>query len=61
MVGRIQPMPARFNADDFHLRVVEERMEQAHRIGTTANAGDETVGQAAFAGQHLLFRFAADD
>ncbi len=43
------------------LAVVEERMEQADRIGAAADAGDERVRQAAVLVEHLRARFAADD
>jgi hypothetical protein len=35
-------------------------MEQADGIGATADGGDQRIGQAAFGGQHLVFRLAAD-
>ena len=36
----------RLDPDHAHLRLVEERMEQADRIGAAADAGDQRVGQA---------------
>ena len=50
--GRMQPaietVARGFDAVDFDLRVVEERMEQAHRIGAAADAGDQRIRQPAF-------------
>ncbi|MNY46928.1 hypothetical protein D3C86_1821540 [compost metagenome] len=44
----IDAMAAGFNADDVHAKVVKERVEQAHSVGATADAGDQAVGQATF-------------
>jgi hypothetical protein len=41
--------------------VVEEGIEQAHRVRPAADGGDDRVGQAAFGGLHLLLRLLADD
>ncbi len=55
------PSPARLHADHLHGFVLEERIEQAHRIGAAADAGDEQVGQALFLFQDLPAGFVADD
>ncbi len=40
-------LPARLDADHLHRRVVEERMEEAHRVRAAADARDQHVGQLA--------------
>ena len=42
-------------------RFVEERVEQADRVGAAADTGEETVGEPAFEALHLLAGFIADD
>ena len=51
----------RFGADDAHVAVVEERMEDADRVAAAADAGGDRVRKAAVFGQHLRARLAADD
>src|SRR5882724_247980 len=46
LAGR-NAVTARFDADDFNAFIVEERMEETHRVRTAADAGDECVGQPA--------------
>ena len=46
-VGHVEAVAGRLDAEDLDARVVEERMEQADRVGAAADAGDEAVGQAA--------------
>ena len=36
---------AGFDADEPHARVVDERVEQAHRVAAAADAGDDDVRQ----------------
>ena len=54
-------VPARLAADQPHPGVVEEGVEQAHRIGAPADAGDRRIGQAADPLQGLLAGLLADD
>ena len=61
VLAGVDAVTGRFHADHLHLGVIEERVEQAHGVGATADTGDQAVGQTAFAFQHLLVRLAADD
>ena len=54
-------MPGGLDAEDLDLAVVEEGVEQPHRIRAAADAGDERVRQPALGLQHLLLRLSADD
>ena len=56
----IEAVARRFDAEHLHARIIEERVEQPQRIGTAADAGDQQVGQAAGAVEHLRARFLAD-
>ena len=46
MLVRVETLAAGLDADDFHILVVEERMEQADGVGAAADGGDQQVGQA---------------
>ena len=63
--GRVQPggepMARRLPPVDLDLRIVQERVEQAHGIGAATDARDQRIRQASFSGHHLLARFVADD
>src|SRR5262249_33743076 len=52
--------PAGLNADDFDIAIIEEWMEQPHRIRAAANAGNERIRQTALALQNLRARLFAD-
>ena len=52
--------PSGLDAQDFDLGIAEEGVKQADRIGATADAGHERIGQAAGALEHLCARFASD-
>src|ERR1700684_4243977 len=58
-VGNVQPMPRCFDPEHLDLRLVEKRVEKANGVGAAADAGDETVGQAALELEHLRPRFLA--
>ncbi len=60
-IRHFQSVAAGFDAVNLHLPVVEEIVEQAHRVRAAADAGDQRVGQPSFALQHLLAHFPADD
>ena len=47
VVAELLARAARFDADDLHRRVADERMEHADRIRAAAHAGDHRVGQRA--------------
>ncbi|CAI8341573.1 MAG: Uncharacterised protein [Rhodospirillaceae bacterium] len=53
----LKPVAPGFDADDAHVLVVEEGVEQAQRIRPTADTGDQRVRQAAFAFEHLFLGF----
>ena len=47
VLAAFKAVAGRLDAVDFDLPVVEERMEQTHRIRAAADAGDERVRQPA--------------
>ena len=51
---------AGLDADQSHALVVDERVEDAHRIAAAADAGDDEIGQAAGRVQNLRARLLAD-
>ena len=57
----VDAAPGGLDADQPHARVVDERVEDAHRVGAAADAGDDDIGQAAGVFLQLLPRFDADD
>ncbi len=57
----VQPVTRRLDADQLDAVVLDERVEHADGVGTTADTGDHRVGQAAFLLQDLFARFLADD
>ena len=44
----VEAVAGRLDAEDLDLPLVEERMEQAHRVRAAADAGDERIRQPAF-------------
>ncbi len=52
---------AGLDTDHLHARLVEERMEQPHRIRAAADAGDQGVGQPALGLLQLRAGLVADD
>ena len=61
--GRMQLVEAvarRFDAENLHRWIVEKRMEQPHRVGAAADAGDQRIRQAALRLLHLLPGLVAD-
>ncbi len=59
-VFHVEPVPSGLDPVDRHALVIEERVEEAHRVGAAAYAGDERIGQAALALHDLLAHFLAD-
>ena len=57
----LDAVAAGLQADQPHLRVVQEGVEDAHRVGPAADAGGDRVGQPAGAVQHLGAGLQADD
>src|SRR5260370_1379246 len=51
----------RLDADQFHIRVVLERVKNAGRVAAAADAGHHGTGQPADLFQALCARFPADD
>ena len=60
MPAGLDAVARRFDADDRHFGIVEERMEQADRVAAAADAGDDRIRQPAIVGQHLRARLASD-
>ena len=60
MLSGLETVAGRLDADDAHLRVVQEGVEQAHGVGAAADAGDQAVGHAALGLDHLLARLVSD-
>ena len=65
MRGRVpaglDAVAAGLEAVEPHVGVVEERREDADRVGPAADAGDDGVGQPAGEVEHLLAGLVADD
>ena len=61
MLGAIEALAGGLDADQRDPLVVDEVGENADRVRSAADAGDDRVGQAAFDGEDLLARFLADD
>src|SRR5436853_4835894 len=61
MHAGVKPMTRGLDAINFNVIVVEEWVEQAHRVRAAADTGDERIRQAALCRLHLLARLAADD
>ena len=55
-VRHVEAVAAGFDAVDLHALVVEEGMEEADGVRAAADAGDERIGEAPFALDHLLAR-----
>ena len=45
MLPALQPPPCRLHADDAHIRLIQEGMEQAYGVRAAADAGDHRVRQ----------------
>ena len=60
MLARLDAAARRLDADDAHALVVEEGMEQAHRVRAAADAGHQRVRDAALGFHHLRPRLLAD-
>src|SRR5665213_2724400 len=60
MAAARDALAGRFDADELHTRVVDVRMEDAHRIAAAADTRDHDVRVAARGGRHLHQAFAAD-
>ena len=53
--------PARcLGANELNFLILNEMVERASRIRSTAHAGDDHIRKAVFGGQHLLFDFLRD-
>jgi hypothetical protein len=59
-VLHLKPVPARLDAVDGHLAVVEERVEQADGVGAAADRRDDGVRQPALGRKNLLAHLIAD-
>ena len=59
-VLHVEAVAAGLDADNRHLAVVEERMEQADGVGAAADRRDERVGQPSLGRHHLLAHLVAD-
>ena len=57
----LDPVAAGLEADQAHVGVVEERVEDADRVRAAADARRDDVGQATDQVEHLLARLHADD
>ena len=60
MASRQHAFTRGFDADQFDVGIRHERVEDAHRIRTTAHACDDRFRQPSRDAQHLLARFATD-
>ena len=60
-VLHVEAVTGRLDAEDPHVAIVEERMEEANGIGPATDAGDDGVGQSALGRHDLLACFLADD
>ena len=60
MLAGLHAVPGGLDADEADAVVVEERMEDAHRVRAAADAGDHRIGQAAFLLDALALGFLAD-
>ena len=60
MLAGLDAVARRLDADHAHLGLVEERMEQADRVGAAADAGDQRVRQAPLLGRDLRAHLVAD-
>src|SRR5689334_3595983 len=50
-----------FDADEPHIAILDERIEDTHRVAAAADAGDDCGWQTAGELQYLGARFLADD
>src|SRR3954466_7405866 len=60
MLAAGDPFPTRLDSDELHVRIVDERAEDADRVRPAADAGDDNVGKPSELREALLARFAAD-
>ncbi|MNJ48047.1 hypothetical protein D3C77_432280 [compost metagenome] len=59
--GLVQAFSRRFDTNQLDRGIREKRGKHAHRIGATAHAGDDLIGQAAMFGEELLAGLGTDD
>jgi hypothetical protein len=57
----VEALAGRLDADQPHVRILEERVEEAHGVRAAADAGDAQIRQPPFALEHLRARLHADD
>ena len=55
------PVPGGLDADELDLAILDERIEDPHRVGAAADAGDDGVWQCADRVEHLGAGFPPDD
>src|SRR3546814_6690638 len=60
MFGAVETLASRFDPDQPHRLILDKVGERAHRVGATAYAGDNGVGQPSFFLQYLRPRLLAD-
>ena len=60
VLAQLRAASAGLNADQFHIFVADECMEQANGIAAAADASESGIRQAAFALENLGARFDAD-
>src|SRR5262245_4244341 len=58
---RVDTLASGLDADEFHRRILRERIEESDRVAAAADAGDRVVGQAPLRLEDLRTRLAADD
>src|SRR6185437_11093240 len=51
---------ARFDTNELHILIINERMEDARRVAAATDAGDDAIGKTAFDLHALLARLATD-
>jgi len=59
-VTGLKPLAGGFDADETD-GVIEQRVEEAHGVGSTSDTGEANRGQPAFLLENLLASFATDD
>ena len=61
MAPALDAVPGGLDADELDLAILDERIEDTHRVGAAADAGDDGVWQRADRVEHLRARFPPDD